>query len=357
MPVDDGALLEALGQASNMYAALELLEREQTRGIDLQRVSAYRDVDDRKRLDRLLRGCRSVDDFLSAIARSDSDLRIALPPRRPSRTNGDRDRADPPTPAGRVSVAASSAHSGFGQFLDTKHRVSTARTSQLREMGLLLRKRTKNNVIVCAEAGTGKTRLVEAFASAYPEHGHRVFRLDFPKVVGGSKYRGDLEGRLVSAFELAIAEHLVLFVDEIHSLAAMGSADGGLNVLDVMKPYLSNVGFRLIGATTPGELTHILADTAFRRRFNLINLPGLSLDEIWSICLEFVADTPLAGLQRPDFERACRSLSDWFPSEHQPDISLDFLEYFEVLVETGDATVSPHGVDVALNRYAAVRYT
>ena len=71
----------------------------------------------------------------------------------------------------------------------------------------------------------------------------------------------------------AAQDDVLLFIDEIHTIVGAGSAQGSLDVANILKPSLVNGEFQCIGATTFEEFKKsIEKDTALDRRFQKISL-------------------------------------------------------------------------------------
>jgi ATP-dependent Clp protease ATP-binding subunit ClpC len=143
---------------------------------------------------------------------------------------------------------------------------------------ILLRRR-KNNPLLLGEPGVGKTAVVDALAQrivrkAIPQAlaGKRVLTLDLGLVVAGTMYRGQFEERLKGIIqEVQAMGNCILFIDEIHTLSGTGSAEGGFDAANILKPALARGEITLIGATTHEEYRkHILKDKALDRRFQTI---------------------------------------------------------------------------------------
>ena len=104
-----------------------------------------------------------------------------------------------------------------------------------------------------------------------------VFSLDIGSLVAGTKYRGELEQRLKSAIEAIIRQgNIIVFIDELHTLAQAGGKEGEVTPADMLKPYLARGELQTIGATTTDEYRKFIeADKALERRFQpiLVNPP------------------------------------------------------------------------------------
>ena len=156
------------------------------------------------------------------------------------------------------------------------------RQLELDRMVQILCRRQKNNPILVGDAGVGKTALVEGLAhrvtAAQVPHqlsGAKIFSLDLGLVVAGSKYRGDFEERMRGITkELRNNPHIILFIDEIHTIVGAGSVSGGaMDASNLLKPALGNGEMRCIGATTFKEYRkYFEGDHAMSRRFQKVDI-------------------------------------------------------------------------------------
>ena len=118
-------------------------------------------------------------------------------------------------------------------------------------------------------AGVGKTALVEAYAKLYPNK--KIYRLDLGTVMAGTKYRGELEDKLINTMNFIKKENAILFIDEIHNIVGAGSNEGTLDIANIIKPYLARSDIKCIGSTTLDEYyQYIDKDKALTRRFHNI---------------------------------------------------------------------------------------
>ena len=158
------------------------------------------------------------------------------------------------------------------------------RDEEIQRVIQILSRRTKNNPVLIGEPGVGKTAVAEGLARMIVEgdvpetlQKKRIVSLDLTAMVAGTKYRGEFEERIKEVIEeVRLAEDVVLFVDELHTLIGAGSAEGSMDAANIVKPMLGRGEVQIIGATTLNEYRkHIEKDAALERRFQpvIINEP------------------------------------------------------------------------------------
>ena len=69
-------------------------------------------------------------------------------------------------------------------------------------------------------------------------------------------------------------------IDEIHTLISLGDSDRGIGINNILKPYLTDPKLQFIGATTNNEAETLLQDEAFQRRFTIVKLKELNLENL-----------------------------------------------------------------------------
>jgi ATP-dependent Clp protease ATP-binding subunit ClpB len=159
------------------------------------------------------------------------------------------------------------------------------RDEEIRRVMQILARRTKNNPVLIGEPGVGKTAIVEGLAQRIVSGDvpdvlktKRLVALDLAALVAGAKFRGEFEDRLKAVLkEISEAEgQIILFIDELHTLAGAGAAEGSMDASNMLKPALARGELRAIGATTLNEYKkYIEKDPALERRFQpvLVNEP------------------------------------------------------------------------------------
>lgn len=150
----------------------------------------------------------------------------------------------------------------------------------------ILNKKEKCNPLLIGSAGVGKSALVEGVVNYLVENEIDlvIYRLDLGAIVAGTRYRGDLEERLMEVLKKVQGKNTVLFIDEIHTIINSGSSEGGLDIASILKPALARGEIKCIGATTVNEYyKYIVKDEALRRRFQNIFIPEASKEETFTI--------------------------------------------------------------------------
>ncbi len=155
------------------------------------------------------------------------------------------------------------------------------RDEEIQRVIQILSRRTKNNPCLVGDPGVGKTAIVEGLAQKIvkgdiPEilKDKRVVSLDISAMVAGSKYRGEFEERIKSVMdEVKKDGHVILFIDELHTIIGAGGAEGAIDASNILKPSLARGEIQLIGATTLMEYRkYIEKDAALERRFQPVRV-------------------------------------------------------------------------------------
>ncbi|MEV4063512.1 ATP-dependent Clp protease ATP-binding subunit [Nonomuraea dietziae] len=203
----------------------------------------------------------------------------------------------------------------------------------------ILSRRTKNNPVLIGEPGVGKTAIVEGIAQrivngSVPDtlKDRRVVALDLTGMVAGSKYRGEFEERIKKVID-EVRQHsdeIVVFIDEVHTLVGAGSAEGGMDAANILKPALSRGELHVIAATTIDEYRkHIEKDAALERRFQPVLVPEPSVEDTVAI-LAGLRDAYEAHHQvriTDDALEAAASLSDRYIADRfLPDKAIDLMD-------------------------------
>ena len=271
--------------------------------------------------------------------------------------------------------SSSAALSGMASDLTARARNGEldpviGREEELERMITVLCRRTKNNVCLIGEAGTGKTAIVEGLAQRIAAGNvparlkeTRILTLEVSRLVAGTIFRGSFEDK-VNKFldELQASPGTILFIDELHTIVgAGGTGEGGTNDFgNFLKPFLARGEVSVIGATTRDEYRRFIErDSALERRFQAVEVEEPDTTATRAI-LEGLA--PIYARHHSvsyssEILDACVSLAArHLPSRHFPDKAIDLLdEAGAEAAKSGVSSVRREDVAAALPRVKSGR--
>ncbi|PEQ13950.1 ATP-dependent chaperone ClpB [Novosphingobium sp. PC22D] len=167
------------------------------------------------------------------------------------------------------------------------------RDEEIRRTVQILARRTKNNPVLIGDPGVGKTAIAEGLAlrianGDVPDSlkDRSLMALDMGALIAGAKYRGEFEERLKAVLdEVKNAEgHIILFIDEMHTLIGAGASEGSMDAGNLLKPALARGELHCIGATTLDEYQkYVEKDAALQRRFQPVFVDEPTVEDTISI--------------------------------------------------------------------------
>ena len=223
------------------------------------------------------------------------------------------------------------------------------RDKEIRQMiEILSHKERSNSPMLVGEPGVGKTAVVEGLARLIelePEkvparlRDAHIVQLQMGGLVAGTMLRGMFEERIKGIIdEVKEKDHIILFIDEAHTIIGAGSAMGtSSDAGNMFKSSLARGELRIIGATTMTEYKEYIGeDEALARRFRLVKVDEPTIDETRQI---------LMGL-KPRLERnysvtisdeaintALEMSPKYIRNLHLPDKAIGWLDTASVKVE------------------------
>lgn len=227
------------------------------------------------------------------------------------------------------------------------------RKDEIERIIQILCRKTKNNPVLIGEPGVGKTAVVEGLAQAIvkgdvPEllKDKIIFALDIGSMLAGTKYRGDMEEKFKRAIE-AIIKHgnIIVFIDELHTLATAGAERGEVKPADMLKPYLARGELQTIGATTTDEYRKFIEkDKALERRFQPVMVNPPTEEEAIEI-LRGLRDNYEAfhkvKITDEAIEAAVRLSERYIMDRYLPDKAIDLIDEAASRVKVSGNTMPP----------------
>lgn len=212
------------------------------------------------------------------------------------------------------------------------------RDRELARVMQILCRRQKNNPCLIGEPGVGKTAVAEALAIKIASgdvpfrlQGKEVHLVDMTAIVAGTQFRGQFETRMKGLIdEVKALGNIILVIDEVHTIASAGDAEGSMNAANILKPALSRGEIQVIGATTLVEYRkYIEKDAALERRFQPVIIDEPSVSD----CVEILKG--IKGYYEsyhkiliPDetLERAVKLSERYITDRYLPDKAIDLLD-------------------------------
>lgn len=167
----------------------------------------------------------------------------------------------------------------------------------LQMIEILSHRERSNSPMLVGEPGVGKTAVVEGLARLIelePEkvpvrlRDAHIVQLQMGGLVAGTMLRGMFEERIKGIIdEVKEKNHIILFIDEAHTIIGAGAAMGTTSdAANMFKSSLARGELRIIGATTITEYKEYISDDeALARRFRLVKVDEPSMDETKEILL------------------------------------------------------------------------
>ena len=181
----------------------------------------------------------------------------------------------------------------LNKTIDMEEKI-VGREDKINEIIEILLRKKKNNPLLIGKAGVGKTAIVEELARKINNNevpsclkDKQIISLEMSSLVAGTKYRGEFEERLNKIInEIKDNKNIILFVDEVHTIANAGGSEGAINAADILKPYMARGDIKIIGATTLEEYDkYIIKDKALERRFEKILIEEPSKEEMLNLMI------------------------------------------------------------------------
>ncbi len=240
------------------------------------------------------------------------------------------------------------------------------REPEIRQMIEILSHRERSNSpMLVGEPGVGKTAVVEGLARLIelePEkvpqrlRNSHIVQLQMGGMVAGTMLRGMFEERIKGVIdEVKEKKHIILFIDEAHTIIGAGAALGtSSDAANMFKSSLARGDLRIIGATTLTEYKEYIAeDEALARRFRQVKVKEPTIEETKEILLGVrprLEKNYSVTISDEAINTALEMSPKYIRNLHLPDKAIGWLDTASVKVEINEPSsmvVKPeHIVDV-----------
>lgn len=219
----------------------------------------------------------------------------------------------------------------YTSFLKKMERPLIGRDKEMKQLMAAMQRPELCNAILLAEAGSGKTALVQGTMAKDTK---RVYlEVDLPRMISNLKNENEMADKLkqlfneVEKFRKEYGKEIVLFIDEFHQIVQLSPA-----AVEVLKPLLADSGtrgIRVIAATTYIEFQEYIAkNLPLVERLQRINIPEPDKQTVVSI-LRGMAERYDVGNQFKNdtmFENIYEYTNRYIPANAQPRKSILMLD-------------------------------
>jgi ATP-dependent Clp protease ATP-binding subunit ClpA len=235
----------------------------------------------------------------------------------------------------------------------------------LQMIEILSHRERSNSPMLIGEPGVGKTAVVEGLARLIelePEkvparlRDAHIVQLQMGGLVAGTMLRGMFEERIKGIIdEVKEKDHIILFIDEAHTIIGAGAALGtSSDAANMFKSALARGELRIIGATTSTEYKEYIGeDEALARRFRLVKVEEPTIDETKEILLGLrprLEKNYSVTISDEAINTALEMSPKYIRNLHLPDKAIGWLDTASVKVEINEPkslVVKPeHIIDV-----------
>jgi ATP-dependent Clp protease ATP-binding subunit ClpC len=235
----------------------------------------------------------------------------------------------------------------------------------LQMIEILSHRERSNSPMLIGEPGVGKTAVVEGLARLIelePEkvparlRDSHIVQLQMGGLVAGTMLRGMFEERIKGIIdEVKEKHHIILFIDEAHTIIGAGAALGtSSDAANMFKSALARGELRIIGATTSTEYKEYIGeDEALARRFRLVKVEEPTIDETREILMGLkprLEKNYSVTISDEAINTALEMSPKYIRNLHLPDKAIGWLDTASVKVEINEPAslvVKPeHIIDV-----------
>jgi ATP-dependent Clp protease ATP-binding subunit ClpC len=202
----------------------------------------------------------------------------------------------------------------------------------------VLHQKTKNIPVLISEPGVSRIAVVKGLAIRIaredviaPMRGKRIVELPLSELARATPSRSQFVQGLQQAIEEAShTPDIILFIDDLHTVAGTGSAEGGLDMARLLKLALGKGTLRCIGAMTVEHYQRFLEfDPFFARHCQAIVVNEPSLDEMREILAQVrlrYEEHHMVTITLEALEAVVELCAKYLPDKRFPEKAIDLLD-------------------------------
>jgi ATP-dependent Clp protease ATP-binding subunit ClpA len=207
------------------------------------------------------------------------------------------------------------------------------------------------SVLLVGPPGVGKTAVLQGVARRFADKPSMPLRrFTTAQILSGTRYIGEWQSKLIRLMTESEQSNAVLNIVDVWNLSSVGAtAQSNQNLLDAMRPRLSDGRLRLISEATADQLQDMHHAPKFVTLFEIIRIEPLSGEQMREIVEREAAQIELA-IDRDARERLFQLCESFSAVNSGPGPALDLLhkvrDYRDQKLAVGEtAEITPHFVE------------
>ena len=138
--------------------------------------------------------------------------------------------------------------------------------------------------------------------------------------------------------QVNLGNHLMVLVDELHTIVGSGSGSGSLDGANILKPSLARGEMHVIGATTFKEYREVIEkDGALARRFEKVTVDEPSIENVKLIlkgAMPIYEKFHKVSFSDVQIDKLIKLSSQYLPYKYFPDKAFDILDEVGARMQT-----------------------
>lgn len=206
------------------------------------------------------------------------------------------------------------------------------RQNEINRIIKVLGRRTKKNVVLVGQSGSGLTSIVNGIANLIQQgkgmflNGKEILLLNITNLISNTSLRGQLEDRVNNIVgELKKEKKYILFIDDIHNVIG-----GNTDISNTLSNAITDSDLQIIATTNfKGYKTSIESNTSLNRRFQKVIVEPTTIEETEEILQNlksYYEDYHNVKYDDEAITLCVKLANKYITDRHLPDSAIDIMD-------------------------------